>query len=169
MSELLKGKNSIFYIKYDNIWTPIGCEKASPMTENAEMLDTTTRDNAGWKTSIPTLQGYSFAIEAMAKRDDVEGVISYRKIRKLKRERTLIEWQRRTEVGYLIDFGKGHITNIGDSNDVAGEISFSLTIEGFGKPEENVIADNYYVYADDITYNFDYEHLPQEANAGGGR
>ena len=134
----IQGIESLFYIKYNGIFVPISCEVSSPISETAEMMETTTRDNQGWRTSKPTLQSYSIPVDGLMKRDDYEQILSYRKLRKMKRDRTLIEWQRRTIVGFLIDYGKAYISEISDSNTVGEEITFSMTLEGFGKPEENI-------------------------------
>lgn len=135
----IQGQDSIFYIKYNSIWCPISCEISSPISESVEMTNTTTRDNGGWKTEKPTLQAYSIAIEALLKLDDeVSGsnVLSYNRIRKMKRNRELIEWKRETLSGWYIDSGKAHIIDISDSNTVGEEITFSLTLSGFGAPVE---------------------------------
>lgn len=132
------GENSIFFIKYNNIWCPISCETSSPISENVEMIDTTTRDNGGWKTEKPTLQSYSISVEAALRLDDemdVSGVVSYNKLRLMKRNRELVEWKRETFGGWYIDQGKAYITDIGDSNAVGEEIMFSMSLSGFGAPE----------------------------------
>ena len=160
----IQGEESIFYIKYSNVWLPISCEVSSPISESTEMINTTTRDNQGWKTEKPTMQSYTIAVDAVEKRDDFLNLISYRKIRQLKRDRSLIEWKRETLGFYLIDSGFGHISEISDSNAVGEEISFNFTINGFGRPRENELI---LIWVDDITYNFTYSHEPEnEANEG---
>lgn len=129
------GTESIFYIKDEGLWKPISCEVSSPMTESVEMLNTTTRDNAGWKTEKPTMQMYSISIEAVLVDDmDFPAILSYSKLREKKRNRELIEWKRELLNGLYIDYGKAHITTISDANTVGEEISFSMELNGFGKP-----------------------------------
>ena len=104
------------------------------------MINTTTRDNAGWKTEIPTNQSFSISLDAILTIDDKtanSNVLSYNKIRKMKRERTLIEWKRETLGGWYIDSGKAHIVDISDANAVGENITFSLQLNGFGKPLES--------------------------------
>lgn len=140
MEQHLKGEDSLFYIKYNNIWCPIACETSNSFSENVEMINTTTRDNAGWKTEIPTNQSFSISLEAVLTIDDKtanSNVLSYNKIRKMKRERTLIEWKRETLGGWYIDSGKAHIVDISDANAVGEDITFSLQLSGFGKPLES--------------------------------
>lgn len=162
-----QGLESIFYIKYDGLWCPISCEISSPLSETIEMLNTTTRDNAGWKTERPTGQSYSLSIDAIETKDNYNDIVSYRKIRKFKRDRIKIEWKRETIQNYLIDSGFGYITEISDANTVGEEISFNFTISGFGKPIENEIPDIYSIYSDAITYNFTYEHEPEDETDSG--
>src|SRR5690606_22072283 len=131
------GEDSIFFIKYNNIWCPISCETSSPISESVEMMNTTTRDNGGWKTEKPTLQSYSISVEAVLKLDDElpdSGVVSYNKLRLMKRNRELIEWKRETFGGWYIDQGQAYITEISDSNSVGEEITFSMSLSGFGAP-----------------------------------
>ena len=136
MSRIL-GEDSIFYVKMNGEWLPISCETSSPMSENVEMLNTTTRDNNGWRTEKPTLQSYSISVEALLQLDDEfpdSGIVSYNKLRQMKRNRELIEWKRETFGGWYIDQGKAYITNISDSNAVGEEITFSMSLSGFGEP-----------------------------------
>lgn len=136
MSRIL-GEDSIFFVKMNGEWLPISCETSSPMSENVEMLNTTTRDNNGWRTEKPTLQSYSISVEALLRLDDEfpdSGIVSYNKLRQMKRNRELIEWKRETFGGWYIDEGKAHITDISDSNTVGEDITFSLSLIGFGEP-----------------------------------
>lgn len=131
------GDSSIFYVKYNGVWCPISCEISSPMSENVEMVNTTTRDNGGWRTEKPTLQSYSISVDAVLQLDDEapnSNVLSYNKLREMKRNRELIEWKRETFGGWYIDEGKAHITDISDSNTVGEEITFSMLLSGFGMP-----------------------------------
>ena len=136
MSRIL-GEDSIFYVKMNGEWLPISCETSSPLSENVEMLNTTTRDNNGWRTEKPTLQSYSISVEALLQLDDESpdsGIVSYNKLRQMKRNRELIEWKRETFGGWYIDQGKAYITEISDSNAVGEEITFSMSLSGFGMP-----------------------------------
>ncbi|WP_185269271.1 phage tail tube protein [Chryseobacterium indologenes] len=136
----IKGEENLFYIKKNNNWVPAACLTSSPISEESETIKTTTRDNAGWSTDYPTNQTYTIQLSGMMIKDDLDSgnnVVSYRELRSYKRNRTLIEWMRKTLSGYYVDSGKAHITSISD-NDAVGEfISFNATLLGFGKPEES--------------------------------
>ena len=163
MEQQLKGEDSLFYIKYNGVWCPIAYETSNSFSENVEMINTTTRDNAGWKTELPTNQSYSISLEAILTIDDKtanSNVLSYNKIRKMKRERTLIEWKRETFGGWYIDGGKAYIVDISDANSVGEVITFSLQLNGFGKPLEtdarirvlsNVAKTMIYTHPDEVT------------------
>lgn len=162
-----QGVESIFFIKQDDVWFPISCEVSSPISESIEMLNSTTRDNAGWKTERPSQQSYSISIDAVQTKDNYADIISYRKIRKLKRERKKIEWKRETVTNYLVDSGFGYVTEISDSNTVGEEITFNFSISGFGKPINNELPDIYSIYSDEIIYNYTYSHEPEnDPNSG---
>lgn len=135
----IKGEENLFILKNGN-WVPAACLTASPISENSETIKTTTRDNAGWNTDYPTNQSYTISLSGVMVKDDPDSgnnIISYRELRSYKRNRTLIEWMRKTLSGWYVDSGKAHITEISDS-DAAGEwITFNATLLGYGRPEES--------------------------------
>lgn len=138
--DLIKGSESLFYIKKNDVWFPVGCLTSSPLSEDVEMIDTTTRDNAGWRTSFPTIQGYTLELSGFVVMDDVDSgnmVISYRELRTYKRSKTLIEWQRKTLNGYYIDGGRAYIISIADSDEVDSMIGFTASLVGYGSPNED--------------------------------
>ena len=137
----------ILYIKHNGLFVPIGCQTNTPIEESVEMLETTTRDNGGWKTEIPTKQSYSLPVEGYVVKDTNNDYLSYYKLRSLKRSRTKIEWKRTTLDSVYVDSGFGYISAISDANTVNDFVTFTMTINGFGKPiyELNgVITDRYF-------------------------
>ena len=133
----IKGSDSIFFIKDDdNLWYPISCETSNSMSEQSSVISTTTRDNGGWETSIPTNQNYSFSIDCVMINDFGVAALSYFKIRNKKRNRQLIEWKRKYITIDKEETGKGYITDISDTHSVDDNITFTLTIQGFGAPKE---------------------------------
>lgn len=133
--DFTKGEKNLFYIKKNNIWIPVGCLTAAPLSEDVEMIDTTTRDNAGWRTSLPTNQGYSLALNGLVKRDDEDSgnvLISYREMVRLKRDKVLVEWKRVFNNIYA-DTGKAYITSVSDSDNAGDYVTFNANLVGFGK------------------------------------
>lgn len=164
MEQQLKGEDSLFYIKYNGVWCPVACETSNSLSENVEMINTTTRDNAGWKTEIPTNQSFSISLDAVLTIDDKtanSNVLSYNKIRKMKRERTLIEWKRETFRGWYIDGGKAYIVEISDANAVGEDITFSLQLNGFGKPLDSTARVSVLGYNSDTLISDDNNNLIQ--------
>lgn len=138
--EKIRGKESLFYIKKNNVWFPVSCLTSSPITEDVEMIETTTRQNEGWKSSFPTNQSYSISISGLVIRDDEDSnseILSYRELRKMKRNKELIEWKRKTLAGYYVDKGFAYITSISDNDEAEGFISFQATLQGYGSPNED--------------------------------
>lgn len=136
----IKGKESLFYIEKDGDFYPVGCLTDSPMSEDVETIDTTTRDNEGWRTFLPTIQGYSLDLNGLMVQDDEDSgnsVLSYRELRRMKRDKVLINWKRETLGGYYIDKGQAYITAISDADPADGFITFQATLRGFGKPQED--------------------------------
>jgi len=155
----IEGKNSIIYIKDNNVWFPIGCETSNSMSEDAETISTTTRDNQGWTTELVTNQSYSFSVEALMINDNDSSKLSYWKLRTKKRNRELIYWKRKYINQNVEEIGKAIITNISDSASTEDYITFSLTLKGFGKPGE---------IRDFTGGEVDYNNTPININPTGG-
>ena len=130
------GTNRVLYIKWDNEYLPIGCLTSDSFSESCEMLDTTTRDNAGWKTSTPTLQSYNISFDGLIINSMFSGgdftKVSYDRLKKLKRDRSLIEWKYIDTDGFSSDSGKGYLTELSYSSSIDEFISFNASIDGFG-------------------------------------
>lgn len=131
---MIQGRESIFYIKHNGIFVPISCETSNSIDESTEMLGTTTRDNEGWATSIPTMQSYGIEVAGQVKFESNSNMLSYFRLAEIKRSKQIVEWQRITLNGLYMDEGKGYITNISDSNEAEGFSTFSMSIVGYGKP-----------------------------------
>lgn len=142
---MILGRESVFFVKYNDVFVPISCEVSNSMEESSEMLSTTTRDNSGWETSIPIMQNYTININAEVIFESDINTLSYFNLRKIKRDRTRIEWRRDTIDGAYRDSGFGYIESISDANEAEGYASFSLVIIGYGKPETSKLVDGDYV------------------------
>jgi hypothetical protein len=135
---MIDGTYRILYIKYSGVYLPIGLLTSESFSEGVDMIDTTTRDNAGWKTSRPTNQSYNISFEGLIKNTNFNGgdftKISLDKLRVFKRNRTLIEWKLQDNALTFVDTGSGYITELGDSSSIDEFISFNANIEGYGTP-----------------------------------
>lgn len=146
----IKGSESLLHIKKNDVYFPVGCLTSSPLSETVDMIGSTTRENEGWKTSLPTNQSYSIELSGLMVKDDYDSgneILSYRELRAKKRNKELIEWKRTTLGGYYIDSGKAYITAISDSDEADGFITFSASLVGFGKPDES--NERIYILGDD--------------------
>lgn len=134
----INGTNRILYIKWDDVFLPIGCLTSDSFEESVEMLDTTTRDNGGWKTSVPTNQSYSISFDGLLINTYFNGgdfdKISYDRLRVLKRNKTLIDWKIEDLDKTFVDTGKGYIVSLSDSSNIDEFITFNASIEGYGEP-----------------------------------
>ena len=130
----INGDIELLYFKIDGIYTPIGCLTSNSFNEEVDMLNTTTRQDAGWESSRPTMQRYSISFAGLVT-DDINfgNVVSYASIRNLKRQRTLIDWKISRGNGYD-DYGQAYISNISDSAEVESFVSFEGSMVGYGEP-----------------------------------
>lgn len=137
--EGIKGTASLFYIVENGVDIPVACLTSNPISETSETIDTTTRENAGWRTVLPTLQSYSIGLNGIMKLDDPDSgnnVYSFRRLRQLKRSRAVFQWKLKTLKGWYIDEGKAVLTEISFDDPADGFITFSATLQGWGTPAE---------------------------------
>ena len=135
--EFYKGEDRILYLKYLGAYLPIACLTENPFSESSEFIDTTTRDNAGWKTSRPVMQSYSISFSGLQLNSATSGgnfnVLSYDMLKKLKRQRLLLDWK--IEGNFpTVDYGKCYIQDISEANAVGEFLTFSGSLVGYGIP-----------------------------------
>ena len=134
---MLKGSNRILSFKISDVWTPVGCLTSNSFNETVEMLSTTTRDNQGWETSVPTVQGYSIPFTGVVPTDGT-GKVILTNLRAYKRARTLLDWKIEDVTSGIIDIGKGYLTSVGETADVQGFLTFDAELAGYGVPTQYI-------------------------------
>lgn len=136
---LKNGTYRIFYIEWEGEYLPVGCLTSDSFSESVEMKPTTTRDNNGWSTSVPTNQSYNMSIDGLIINTQYTNgdfsKISYDRLRILKRNRTLINWKTSDVDLTFIDSGKAYITSLSDTANIDEFISFNASFEGYGEPK----------------------------------
>tara|TARA_R110002096_G_scaffold159223_1_gene324957 strand:- start:518 stop:922 length:405 start_codon:yes stop_codon:yes gene_type:complete len=134
---MIDGSYSVLYIKWNGQFLPIGALTSDSFSEESETLDTTTRDNNGWKTSVPTRQSYELSFEGLVQNTNFSGgdatKISLDRLIDLKRGRVLVEWKTQDNNLIFVDTGFGHITSLSKNSSTDEFISFTCSIEGFGE------------------------------------
>ena len=137
---MIDGTYRVLSIKLGGVFLPVGLLTSNSFSESSEMLDTTTRDNGGWRTSTPTVQGYNIDFEGLIKQTlstfQINTVLTHNDIKTLKRNRTLIEWKIDSSVDVYVSTGFGYITSLGDASNIDEFVSFSANIEGYGQITE---------------------------------
>ena len=134
----INGTNNILYIQIDGSYLPVACLTSNGFSEDIETLDTTTRDNGGWRTNTVLNQGFSISFDGLiinttfAKGDFTK--VSYDKLKELKRARTLINWQIRDSESQFVETGQGYIVSLSSESAIDEFISFSGEILGYGQP-----------------------------------
>lgn len=137
---MINGTDNILYIKFNEEldFYPIGCLTSNDFTEDSETLDTTTRDNKGWKTQVATNQSYSISfsglvINTIFAKGDFEK-ISYDRLKLIKRNRLIIDWKIQDSELQFIESGKGQIINLSSPSNIDEFVSFDATLQGYGEP-----------------------------------
>jgi TP901-1 family phage major tail protein len=135
--ENYKGEDRILYIKIDDLFVPIGCLTENSFSESVDTIDTTTRENMGWTSSRPVMQSYSISfsgIQILTTTDDGDDTkASYDKLKSLKRDRVLLDWQIKGTNFPILDYGKCFITDLSEATPVNELITFSGTLTGYGE------------------------------------
>lgn len=135
--DFYKGQDRILFIKVLGNYLPIACLQDNPFSETSEFIDTTTRDNAGWATSRPNMQSYTISFSGLQVVTSVTGgnfnVVSYDKLKQLKRSRALLDWKIEGEFP-IVDYGKCYISELSEASPVDEFLSFSGSLIGFGIP-----------------------------------
>ena len=135
--ENYKGEDRILYIKIDDLFVPIGCLTENSFSESVDTIDTTTRENMGWTSSRPVMQSYSISfsgIQILTTTDDGDDTkASYDRLKSLKRDRILLDWQIKGTNFPILDYGKCFITDLSEATPVNELITFSGTLTGYGE------------------------------------
>ena len=136
--EYTNGEDRILYIKYLGEWLPVACLTGNGISENSEMLPTTTRDNNGWQTSRPMMQSYTISFDGLQINTTVAGgtftVASYDRLKQLKRSKTLLDWKIQGSVFPIVDYGKAYINELSETSNVGEYLTFSGSMVGYGIP-----------------------------------
>ena len=136
--DYFNGEDRILYVKVNGNWLPIGCLTDNSMDEISEMMPTTTRENGGWKTSRTVMQSYNLSFSGLQINTTVAGgnfnVASYDKLQELKRSAVIVDWKVQGTEYPIVNYGKCSTVSLSDSNAVGEFVTFSGTMEGFGKP-----------------------------------
>lgn len=156
--DFIKGDDRILYIDVLGTYVPLGCLTSNPMTEEVDMIKTTTRENNGWETSLPTTQRFSIDFEGlqMLTLGDIGDAskLSYDSLKTIKRNREKVLWKIADLQERFIDTGSGYITSLSESNQVGEFLGFSGSIVGFGEPIASTGVGDY-LFEDGQVYTFE--------------
>lgn len=85
------------------------------------------------------MQSYSIGFNGLQLNTTVPGgnfnVISYDKLKQLKRSKSLLDWKIEGSIYPIVDYGKGFLSSLGEANAIDEFMSFSGSITGFGEPK----------------------------------
>ena len=132
-----KGIDTILYIDIGDGYKPIACLTENSFSETVETLDTTTRDNEGWTTSVLTNQSYNLSFSGLSLNTIYNGdssKYSYDILKLIKRNRSLINWKMENIKNGDIDYGKGYVIDLSANYPIDDFINYQAEIQGYGKP-----------------------------------
>ena len=131
------GAFRVLFIEDNGVFYPVACLEEQNISEEVDMLLTTTRETDGWETSRPVTQRYTLDFVGRQVNTIFPGgainQISYDRLRIFKRERELINWRiDSTDGNQLREEGQGYINTLSEAAVVNEFVSFSGSIVGFG-------------------------------------
>lgn len=133
-----EGVDELLYIDFGDGFFPIGALTSNSFSESVEAVESTTRDNQGWKTHRLTLQEYSISFSGLIMNTIYAkgnfNKISYDRLAEIKRDRKIVNWKTQSSDLTFIDSGRAQITEISKESNIGEYISFSATLLGYGSP-----------------------------------
>jgi predicted secreted protein len=122
----MKGDLRILSIDSGGGFVEIACLTDNSMSETADMLDTTTRDNEGWRTYRPGAQTGSIDFSGVL---ETSGSLTFDGLRVLARAGTLIDWKVSSTEGGDTYSGEGYISSLSEEASVESFVTFSGSIQ----------------------------------------
>lgn len=131
---MIQGKYRRLFLYINAGWVPVGCLTSNGFSEDAEVFETTVRDNGGYRSVVPLSMSYSVTFDGLVKNSIGDPtVISLDRLRTLMRSKTIVPWKLETNDSSMLDFGYGYLTGLSDSASVGEFVTFSGTIIGTGQ------------------------------------
>jgi hypothetical protein len=163
--DFINGFTRVLYIKVSTTFIPIGCLTENSLSEELDLIPSTTRESNGWETSRPTNQRYNIEFSGMSINTAFTGgdptLLSYDRLKNIKRTRVLFDWKVASNDGLFVDTGKGYLNSLSEAAPAEGFITFSGNITGFGEPTFNsdlasyVFQDaNNFIFTDSNNFSF---------------
>lgn len=137
MTDFINGLYCKLEIDIGEGFKPVACLSQTSLSESSQTLETTTRENNGWETSITVKQSYNIPISGLTINTIYGGdttKYSYDALVLLKRNKTLFDWKITNVINGDIDSGKGYIDSINKNLNIDEFIAFDGNIKGFGVP-----------------------------------
>ena len=127
---LIDGTYEILYIKrsVDSDYYPIACLTDQSFSESSDTIETTTRDNQGWKTMKPTNQEYTISFSGLEDYQTTNKT-SFTELLISKKSRELVQWKI-GEAGYYQ--GNAYITELTKDFPTDDYVTFNGTLVGYG-------------------------------------
>ena len=138
---MIDGTYSILYFDVGFGFFPVGNLASNSFSEDIDTIDSTTRDNGGWKTQTLTNQSYSLDFEGIVQSTpSLSGAshkIDFYKIRELKRTKQIIDWKIEDATSYFKERGKAQMISLSNASNINEFVTFSATLQGYGSPNNN--------------------------------
>ena len=128
---MIDGTYNILYINAGDGFFPVGNLVSNSLNESIDTIDSTTRDNSGWKTQTLTNQSYNLEFNGLVSNAISTTKINYETIKNIKRNKQIIDWKV-SDSQLSIEGGKAQITSLSNESSTDEFVSFSASLQGYG-------------------------------------
>lgn len=143
---MYNGKERLLYLLEDETYLVVACLLGNTFSEGVDVLDTTTRDNNGWKTQVLTNQFFTVDFTGIQINTAFSGGdfsrVSHDRLKQIKRAREVREYKLATTDGVFVELFKAQITSLSDVATVDEFLTFDVSMLGFGEPVSTTEAMN---------------------------
>lgn len=138
---IIQGKNLLVYVQGDgeigntDELYPIGCDKTCTLSIDAELKETTIKDNGSWKTYVSGLRGVQIAGDGLI---DYTRVMSAHSLQNKIINGQIVVFKlvaELTESERVIYSGQGYLNNVTIGGPAEGSATYSYNIIGTGAPD----------------------------------
>lgn len=132
---VIQGSENIFHIKREGGgFLRVGFLTVNSHSNNTTFLNTTTRENAGFKTEIPIEISSTISFSAVIFEDaDLVGKVGYKDLLNIQNTFERFQWKLEVLNKNFTRSGLGYIQNLSEESPVEGAITFSGEINVYGR------------------------------------
>lgn len=118
-------------------WEDVAHVVSDSWNTTTSFLNTTTRENKGFETSLPVNHSSTISVSAIIFQDsDLTGKIGYKTLKEVQQARERVEYRLQILGENYLYYGLCYIESVGDTADVSNVLVYDISFRTFGNPVE---------------------------------